>query len=397
MADKQQPSFLLMARGGSHIRYFNYFRRHTDLQVDVVSVTRAMIRPAFFRFWRDVKTLDLDHDVQMHLAKKRKKLPFLTRQPFAALSACWVRFIMRLQIVKYCGLIHARDCDVVGVWNGQKMPSVGIAKAAWLLEKSVVYFENGLLPDTTTCDWQGVNCRNSLPKDPEFYRQFDRQDKQLPTDLLPRAAKTSKARGINETELPKRYIFVPFQVETDSQIICNSAWIKSMAQLHAYLCNALDALDDPDLHIVIKEHPSESIRHDHLHGRHPRVLFANQCATQQLIEKAQAVMTINSTVGIESLLLNKPVMVLGEACYGVPGVTLGITNEQELKDALSNPTDTATDSELKRGFLNFLHQHYVIPKAAQNVNETHVNALTRRLLKQDALSAFLAETDTSAS
>ena len=110
-----------------------------------------------------------------------------------------------------------------------------------------------------------------------------------------------------------------------------------------------------------------------------------------LIEKAQAVITVNSTVGIESLLLSKPVIALGSACYGVKGVCLQANSELELLDLINNLARYHSENTVTRGFLNFLHQHYVIPTAWSNIDEEHVTALTLRLLKKDTFTQLLKE------
>ena len=164
-----------------------------------------------------------------------------------------------------------------------------------------------------------------------------------------------------------------------------------MGQLYQHLANVIDNTNDANLHIVIKEHPSESVRHDSLHHKHPRILFANQCNTQMLIERSQAVLTINSTVGIESLLLGKPVMVLGSACYGIDGVCAKVSNESELLNTLNNLAWCEGDDEIKRGFLNFMYEHYVIPTAWANIDEKHAQALTKRLLKDDSFITLIEQ------
>lgn len=386
----QNKKYLLVARGSSHIRYFKKFAELSPLNVDVIKVNAKFFLPSHFSYLALAEKADIEQLLVPHLLKKARKHPRLASSflwsPFKALS----RFLIKLDIAKSAALIDNANADVVGVWNGQKQPSSSIAAAAKALGKEVVAFENGLLPNSTTCDWCGVNCENSLPRNGEFYRQFS-SAKSLPTELVPRAPIASKAKGIESSALPEKFIFVPFQVETDSQIISNSPWIKNMGQLYQHLANVIDKTNDADLHIVIKEHPSESVRHDSLHHKHPRILFANQCNTQMLIERSQAVLTINSTVGIESLLLGKPVMVLGSACYGIDGVCAKVSNESELLNTLNNLVWCEGDDEIKRGFLNFMYEHYIIPTAWANIDEEHVQALTKRLMKDDSFTALIEQ------
>ncbi|APD88352.1 hypothetical protein BM523_00245 [Alteromonas mediterranea] len=391
---ESRKKYVLIARGSSHIQYFEQFAQHSPLNVSVANIKNTLFPSAYVQYWGLIKRIDIDALVTPHLLKKAQKHKKLHGSIVWPLYEKVSRLLIKVDIAKSAALIEREGADVVGVWNGQKQPSSSIAAAAKALNKDVVFFENGLFPNSTTCDWSGVNCENSLPKVKEFYSKFH-DDKALPCKLIPRKPVREKACGITASALPERYIFVPFQVETDSQIISNSPWIRSMAQLYQYLLNVIDQIDDPNLHIVIKEHPSEIIRHDDLHNKHPRILFANQCATQELIERSQAVMTVNSTVGIEALLLDKPVLVLGRACYGIEGVTKLVRNETEMRQVINNIDSIMVDTEAKRGYLNFMYNHYVIPTSWKNIDKLHVDALTNRLLKKDALAYHIAHFDSN--
>ena len=382
---KQQVAsqkFLFMARGSSHIRYFRKFADASVLSVDVVQVNKTILKPHFLAYLKLTLTLDMNRYLSPHFAKKRKKFPRFSRTKLWSAYEWFMKHYARLEIAKYCGLINQYQADVVGVWNGQKLPSAGIAFAAKAMRKNVVYFENGLLPHSTTCDWQGVNCLNSLPRDSSFYESFN-ADVALPQTLQVRERAKSKAEGVGIDSLPEKYIFVPFQVETDSQIITNSPWIKSMSQLWQHIVNALDIADDPSIRIVIKEHPSELIRHDELHQKDSRIIFSNQCSTQELIENALAVMTINSTVGIESLLLGKKVIILGEACYDIPMVSHRVRDEDGMAWAFTHIEELGLSEQRQKQFLHFMHDYYVIPEAWQQSGDINFKALERRLMKSD--------------
>ena len=386
---KSDSKFLFIARGSSHIKYFKAFASRSSLNVDVIKINKHLFLPSHLKHLKLVKQTDINALLHFYLAKKAASHTTVSKSFLWAIYRFVMRVIIMLDIAKSIDLIVKSNADVVGVWNGQKLPSSSIAEAAKVLGKEVVYFENGLLPNSTTCDWSGVNCKNSLPKEGEFYRQFN-SAKSLPRTLVPRSPVAEKQKGVDAESLPEQFIFVPFQIETDSQIISNSPWIKCMGQLYQHLANVIDKTDNPHLHIVIKEHPSESKRHDELHNRHPRIVFANQCETQQLIERSQAVLTINSTVGIESLLLGKSVMTMGKACYGIHGVCESIESEEALLERLNQLDTCYGEPEIKNGFLHFLYEHYVIPTAWNKFDDAHVDALTKRLTQQDLLSKSVA-------
>ena len=383
----QNLTYLLMARGHSHIKYFNKLKAKSDLDIAVIRCSRTLPQIASLSYLKRTSFAETYKALNNHFAKKRK-VSALADLPIIGNLLKTLRTIYeQYKIAHYCALIAREDADVVGVWNGQKLPSSSIKKAALLLGKQVVHFENGLLPDTTVCDWQGVNCDNSLPATQEFYRQFE-QCAKLPTSLYGHNSKIKQKHIDQVSQLPKNYIFVPFQVETDSQIIRNSPWIKSMDELFNLCLQFLD--ENPDLHFVFKTHPCEKRSYAHLYHQHKRATFSSE-STETLIKKSSAVITINSTVGIESILFAKKVITLGKACYSIPNLTMSANNTIQLASCISNLQDFKVDESVRLGFLSFVYQQYSIPKRWDAIDQQHVKAIENRLLKTDELAQFVTD------
>jgi len=117
------------------------------------------------------------------------------------------------------------------IWNGGKFRqqiAIAIAKQKGI---KVYYFENGLLPNTLVFDQKGINFENSVPRDRYFYEAYQSYVP-LPKALVPRIGKKRAIFEGDEEELPETYIFVPFQVDYDTQIITQSPWIKNMRMLY---------------------------------------------------------------------------------------------------------------------------------------------------------------------
>ena len=132
--------------------------------------------------------------------------------------------------------------------------------------------------------------------------------------------------------------------------------------------------------LVFKEHPSSPIRYPDLHERSgPRERFANGNDTQTLIEDADAVITVNSTVGLEAILLGKPVLVLGRAFYAIPGLTLSAEGPEELAEALHRLSDWKPDPVLRRKFLDYLSQDYCVPGSWREPDRAHWRAVEARV------------------
>ncbi len=267
--------------------------------------------------------------------------------------------------------------DAVGVWGGQSVDTRAALAAADDLGVPRYTFECGLLPNTTTCDPRGVNFDNSVPRDPAFYAGRD-TSAALPESLLPRASKHDDAA----ITLPDKYIFIPFQVRLDSQILLYSPWIRQMRQLFdAVTAAARQALPAGELKLVFKLHPSCVERYPELQASaDANILFANGNPTEELIRCAQGVITVNSTVGIEALLLDRPVLTVGQACYAIPGVAGHAGSVDEIAAWMrALQAQTLPAAEHRLAFLSYLAQDYCIPDHHKRLTPAHFVALRKRL------------------
>jgi capsular polysaccharide export protein len=245
-------------------------------------------------------------------------------------------------------------------WNGKKprhLIAVQIVKL-WGIE--VRYMENGLLPNRLVFDAKGVNFENSIPRERAFFEEYESRGR-LPLALTPRVAHNREKFKEQRVALPKRFIFIPFQVDYDSQILLYSPWIADMRDFFSLLKEVAKC---SGYHFIIKEHPSSRKNYDDLHQESQKInnlSFINGYSTQELIQKSSAVMTINSTVGIESLLFKKRVIVLGDACYATEGICKRATSFKAILTILENLEEWEVEHELMESFLNYLYFDYLIP------------------------------------
>jgi capsular polysaccharide export protein len=112
-----------------------------------------------------------------------------------------------------------------------------------------------------------------------------------------------------------RYIFLPLQVEYDTQLIFNSD-ISSLKAIHIAAERAAELNAD----LVIKIHPAEFdnefITKVLILKSSLNFILVNYC-TIELIINALLVITINSTVGLEAKILGKKVEFLGKSFYAL--------------------------------------------------------------------------------
>jgi len=215
------------------------------------------------------------------------------------------------------------ETDLVFMWNGGLGKEIEIAEQCRKQGTPIYFMELGWLPQTNTFyfDTKGVNYAGTL-SDWEYSEISDDEKHYTRTRLAYYHNNIAKFTGIKEDD----FVFVPFQVESDSQLIKYSPRIKKMQQLIDYVTEYVSD------NIIFKMHPKDD----------PGELkFPKRCkvyksgTTHDYLMQCRYVITINSTVGVEALSYNKPVIVLGQAFYGGKGLTYEVKNDKGMSEAIN--------------------------------------------------------------
>ncbi len=268
-----------------------------------------------------------------------------------------LKFSSRFFLRGFSRVYRHYDFDALVQWNGFHYLQQAARSYAESCNVTAITMEHGYLPETLAIDASGVNYDNEIPRETSFYRQYTPRHTHFKRQLVQR--RPVKPVG-NEVELPEQFLFVPFQVANDSQILVHSPQVKTMDALYEWLLRGLGSLPEP-WKLVIKEHPSCERRYPHLYQHSSRILFANANNTQELIERSAGIITINSTVGIESLMLEKPVITLGKACYNVPELVSHVGSAEQLAELLAQPDSLPMDVPLANAFIDYLATDYLVP------------------------------------
>jgi|TARA_Y100000296_G_scaffold86525_1_gene126580 capsular polysaccharide export protein len=268
-----------------------------------------------------------------------------------------------------------KSFEMVGLWSGRKWRQ-HIVSELFFESTAFVYFENGGLPRTTTVDSLGVNYSSSIPRDPKFYNQYRIENVELPKQLIERKSK-KKISADSPTDLPERFIFVPFQVDSDIQIVEYSPWIHNMKQFYNTVVELKRVYGEKIPKIVIKEHPSSVNDYSFLHTIGDDIIFRNSVSTQDLIERSELVITINSSVGLEAILLNKPVIALGNAFYNIDGLVDVAEDFPQLIKACENYQKPL--EPLRSNFLSYLYNEYYVEGDWRVASEDHISSMISRL------------------
>ena len=277
-------------------------------------------------------------------------------------------------------------------------------------------------PFTLMVDSVGVNYDSSIPRNIQFYEDIEVNQNRLDTYLFQPEKAIRDEQGVfnyrkmfyehfgisinekkeevksdnsinNHPDLPSEYIYVPFQLETDSQILKHSPNIKTMKELVEHTARALEEynlINETNLKIIYKVHPlykSESNIMD-LKGikqiceQNANLIFLTTGNNKQLIQKAKAVITVNSTVGFEALMAYKPVIILGEAFYGIKGISYVVDNLGNLGDVITKALTSQVNKESIEKFIYYLRFDYFVEIFRTNPDEASIDRLVKKLLEK---------------
>ena len=149
------------------------------------------------------------------------------------------------------------------------------------------------------------------------------------------------------------FVYFPLHVTDDYKIKRVIPHCVDQASIIEQVADALPQGYD----IVLKEHPMSVGRNGlELLKRLRRIpnarLVDPYTSSHDLIKAAQAIVVISSTVGLEALMYDKPVLTMGQPFYGGYGVTVDIDSFREIRDKVPAVLEFEPDPER---ILQFLH------------------------------------------
>ena len=365
--------------------YFSEFARNSRLRIKVVSVTEM---PWFvIGGWRKIPLKHLRQIADTRVAASCAKHNFLAicKKPLQAAKRLEIYFLWLL----YYGYLRKNPSPLIGVWNGVKPRSKTLSLVAAACHRHIVYFENGIFPNSMTLDDRGINAQSSLPRSPEFYLQnfpppassfskskYDDFNKKLAREL------TRESEINPATNLPNNYIFVPLQGEFDFQLLYQGTWIKTMADLREVLKKVMPRLDDKTLKFVFKCHPRSEPRtfeksNEKDNKIKQRMLYLNKDSADTLIGGARAVITVNSMVGMLALMRGKPVISLEDSCYSIKGLVHPARSVAELVNTINTLSVRKLDPQLRKNYLRYVLDYYLIPGSRKTSIKAPTKALTK--------------------
>jgi capsular polysaccharide export protein len=157
------------------------------------------------------------------------------------------------------------------------------------------------------------------------------------------------------------FFLVVLQVAADAQVAMHSPY-ESIAEFIVDTVRSFAHHAPKDAVLVIKHHPMDrgysnySDLIDQLAHRHDlsnRLRYIHDQHLPTLLENAQGVVTINSTVGLSALSHGTPVITMGKAVYDMQGLTC----QEGLEAFWRNPQAHKPDPALHEKFRNYVIVH----------------------------------------
>ena len=359
--------------GKEKIKYFQQMMDKLKIRHQYIDkkLSNTNVLPRLIRYSLRLSFADANKIIEYPLNKKLALKGIRSK-------AYYIFLIIKAYIAssKYYGALKRANSQVLFLWNGFHLNDCATKIAAQHLDMRIIYFENGPLPSTVQVDSQGINYGSSISKDPYFYDNI-KQSKHIIKKLV--ARKPAKTSVENRTSLPDKFIFVPFQIESDTQIVMYSPWIKSMRELANIILTTIKK-HKPETQVVFREHPSDTKDYTRLKDELTQegAIFANANDMEEIITKAELVVTINSSVGLEAIMLGKPVICLGQAMYDIPGIVKSAKNEQQLNSILSQEIFHIQHTRAQK-LIWYLENEFLVSGGWRKVEPGHWDKMHTRL------------------
>lgn len=375
------------------------------------SVTFLGPSPAFETLLRregfgdSIRTFDEDSRISIPDRDRREDIVEYNRHVLGRSSTD-----LKRRCFNYKHYFDVLDVDVVVFWNDIDIGHLVASEC----DVETLYMENGYLPDTIQVDTEGVNKNASfadnsyeeiLDVDPLWKPEHDVGADVESVDPLGFGSKVkalARTRGTRGNfgwtvrhELEKRiasarrrfveevdstltdeYVFVPFQVHDDTQVLYNSPYVDDMYEFVDLVQESVVSLDK-DVDIVVKEHPADIGRIDYsdLRRRYPETVWLRNYPIDEVINGARAVVTINSSVGMQALNRYVPVVTVGESFYDENPFVEHPRCIEEVPQALERTLSKQLDESAVDEYLQAFEQRLFVDGSISNVRSETLRQL----------------------
>lgn len=308
-------------------------------------------------------------------ARAANALATATKQPRSAFVQRAKHWLLKRQYTG-CRTYFVRNPEAIAVaWNGLNGTRRVFMDAAKDAGNKTLFFELAPFADRITIDPKGVNFANSLPRNVDPYVKWaathakDTGSWRALRDTIAQR-KPSAAVTVSNKVLPltQPFVFVPLQVPGDSQLRIYGGAFKTVDLFVAAILQAAEQ-SPKGWHIRIKEHPSALpfVKDAIDKAGVDNVVLDNTTDTFEQVKQANLILTVNSSVGLEAMFFDKPVVACGDCFWAIDGIAASARTQEDVAQVLSRPDAVTFDAAARQAFLSYLDACYY-PKMSKPEN-----------------------------
>ncbi|TLJ01408.1 capsular biosynthesis protein [Escherichia sp. E4694] len=239
--------------------------------------------------------------------------------------------------------------------------------------KKHLHIQESTLAERCSMDYMGYAGYSSLADDftykiiDNYSKHINNIEQQISFYIKNNISKYKQSD--EEFHLESDYVFIPMQVTTDA--VASLSYIdgiKLLKLVSEYFFNT-------STKVVVKRHPyCNSIEVEKLINELEKEgkIIVSDSSVHHLIKASKAVITVNSGVGLETVIHNKPVIITGKSDYYYAATAIA-KNGQELRDIISDLESLNINEVFRKKFLAYYFLEYAIPY--YSVDKIHSNLL----------------------
>ena len=213
--------------------------------------------------------------------------------------------------------------------------------------KEAYCIERGALPDTIFIDRNGFLFESSSYNESHWNKDLNEDENKKVTDYIenfksdndslePQLSNRLDSESFfgklkTEKEQFKKVIFVPLQMHNDTVTLLWCDWVKSVKNFQNIVVNL--AKDNPEYLFIIKNHPNEQYKYI---VNEDNIKIADDLHYKDCIDHSDCVLTINSSVGLQAMMWDKPVIIVGKAFYQNNNLNRKAKNTEDIKSLVNN-------------------------------------------------------------
>jgi capsular polysaccharide export protein len=248
---------------------------------------------------------------------KRNYSKFNTKQKEA--RQAW---IIKRDFLATKNILQEIKPELLFVWNGYTGNVANVLRFQSSAIHKTFYLERSFFNESLFVDRAGVNGEASIINDNIIEKNLsDIPQEYTAGKEIPLSSASANSSG---SDFRDGYIFVPLQVQTDTNNILYSREIKKMRALVLLVLSRVKKINrelSANFKIVVREHPEEVDKNLNL-PLDDLLYYRSNGSVQDWMKDAKCVVNINSTVGLEAIYNNLNVISLGTSIYARDDLTL---------------------------------------------------------------------------